>query len=642
MLSTMLNLKEVITIISSLFSIILTSLTIYYLVKKNKISYTSNTEILKNKKIINLIIIGFLTLLVIIIILQKLQWKNTIIAFLIGIIIVIFLYIISPSNLFYLIQKYKSDLIDIRKRKRLFSLLIIELLFIFIFLGIIIYQERIASTGFGPPIVFASQVKMSNDDNHKKQKILNKHEEIYHVIFRSIGDTTNVKKGYLHLTRKERDAGSIIYAYSSETLNTHEDLSISSIPKLEFKKKLKIKKENKNTLLWAIEKVDAVSLVPHAKLYILCENEILLLDNDYDSIAVEEITDIFIHDALDLNGIEIVDTKDKYSIWLLGYDGTIYYCKIQKVADKDYIKGGEKLALPVSKKLNEQFNLSDWINQKKPKGYQNAPSLKLTEQSWENKGWQSLHLVDDNNDTLTFVATNAIKEKIVIFKTLKTVSDSSYVEIVNIDSIPSNSIVRWDEGSATFPKNKEYEKKKEYYIVTTNAFDGSIILGATWNGERINTLDKQNKETLTIWGSYIEGITVTCGKHTDLFVSDRDGFIYYRPCYKCNSSGILSFLICFIRRFVPAKFKENQSDWFYTINMHDLVTHGQDIAYDKDGGVWFVEENYFRRLDPALFSWGYQWSLWIKEKSLIIISMLLLSIVTTYTLARNKIQEINE
>ncbi|MCX6307109.1 MAG: hypothetical protein NT040_19255 [Bacteroidetes bacterium] len=483
------------------------------------------------------------------------------------------------------------------------------------------YASEVSATGYGPPIVFVSKISTQDSLTKDCQRLLNDTVyESFNVTFRKVGSHKSLFDGFLKIKKGTKTEGMISIIGHGDGLE-RDTFKISKISKLEFKKYIK---SDSALGLWTIESLTDSSMIPHARLYILDTSDIQLYSNselverkckgckqsqkglnqtiiNCKPLKYKEITDIYLPNALDMNGIDVYALDGNYYIRLMGYNGQLHNCLIKSKVDVKFLKRCAKQASTQSIELLSSFNLTYLLNKK--------DSSRI---SWPTIGWQNIDSysnIPGKIEGLPFISINAITERVVIYnlswnkvtgKDIKLLIDTTF-------PIPTKREIRLDQGCTTF-EYKEDGRQKEYYLVTTDAYSGLINLYLSY--DRVFRKFDSVPASLQLSNVYVEGAAVSSNKHHDLFISGRNGIIYYRPCYKCESKGILSSVCCFFRTLVPDRISLREN-WFYELDMKPFVTHLQDISCAEDGGIWYLDQSYFRRLYPELFNWRYQWSVFI-------------------------------
>lgn len=533
-----------------------------------------------------------------------------------------------PAFLQQLLQQYVLNNIEkaldwvrdrVRGKKWFYRLISLQLTVAISLLIILAYEKHIRNTSFGPPIVIAAkQSKLRVIDLKGNQK---DDTDGARVLIDKLGDNSASREGFLVPTSKTGDWSVGVVAPNSDST---QRIKIPEIVRLELKKR-------GHSELWSISRLTPYSSTPKAELFLLRPDQFKVYKKTdgsdyYHELAHSNVTDIRVNDAVRLNGIEVTQEDGQEIIWLLGYDGKLY--KIAPLSNNDdlinsFSNGGELLQPSKAIGLEEHCDLSDYVRKR----------------NFRKIGWQSLDAVEmgpgkHSSHERYFLTINSTAEKIVLFK-VNVHEINAKPTIDDTCATPYTNEARWDEGIADLRPFTDGTR----YLCVCEAFKGTVLCGMDikLGPFRFHLPPTQFKQDLTkIRGqrTYFEGIAVGPGKHGTLFISDRMGTIYFRPCIHRDIGAESWSIVCLFKRFIPGLLPFNLG--WAVLDMSDAVVHGQDIACDSRGGLWFAEEHYFRRIDPALFSFGYQWARFVHSVKEPTIAVLLISFVVTVILGFKK------
>ena len=200
--------------------------------------------------------------------------------------------------------------------------LLAELLIIGFLAAMVVDLEQTRETSYGPPALLTVWTEKAVVNDTRTQGYL--------VKLKYFGDVETVYGGLLSLS----DTAPHNLAAKRITGGTDilMPVSIATTTLMEYKKKL----EN-GEMLWALEKLDPASLMPRARLFRINSNQFSVFREDLngetgslrgDSLATytkAETPDVIYPQMGSLiNGIEIVPQLGYETIWLLGYDGSLY------------------------------------------------------------------------------------------------------------------------------------------------------------------------------------------------------------------------------------------------------------------------------------------------------------------------------
>ena len=496
-------------------------------------------------------------------------------------------------------------------------LVIISVLFLF-YIYSLWYKSYVQKTGYGPRVVFASK---RNFFTKTRGNI-----EGYRVVLDFRKKLNSSHPGFL-----VPKYSNFIQAYEGDSFISHDTvLQAQQIPIQEISK-IEYKKINKDSsfALWAIQRVNSKSLIPRTSLYVLEPSEFELWwkppnSSNYEKLDNSEELNIRIHDEVKLNGIEVTEYDDNYTIWILGYNGILYNYFVDKTTVQEnggILKKGPKI-----------------LAANTPTDMRYICDLTIILGDSYNTGWQSLDAIEGEIRGLPasqkyhyFFSINAVKLEYLVIGIPKGDNDNPIIT----HTLPfdvNNTKIKWDEGTVVFRPISNYGSDDSLFIISADAFGASVFTrkidlsfekkDKSSFGLNMNT---QVIDSIQVYGfdqerAYIEGVALGTNEHTDLVVSDREGIIHQYQCYHTKLFPNQPIkLSCIIRKCIPKNIfsflKDGTFDSPIKVDLRTSVTHGQDVAYDSQGGVWIADEHYFRKIYPSLFGFWYQWALFFANQN---------------------------
>jgi len=361
--------------------------------------------------------------------------------------------------------------------RRLFTRgLIVQFILLLSFGFAIWYKVQVQNSAYGPRMVFVASgafpaLQKSNVGG-------------YRVTLDFYGNPSTSHPGFLlpknnsNITAFESDSlGSLIQA---------EAFSVQEIAKLEFKK---LSKDGASAL-WAIQRVNPISLIPYTRLYVIKTSEFDLWWQPEDSgefvrVDKSEKLEVRMQDEINLNGIEITNDAHSQTLWLLGYDGILYKYPLDMNEDKDIIfkKGPMTLTAAAPRDLTYVCNLT-----------------LLLDASY-NSGWQSLDAIEGDiagappgSEMQYFLSTNSIKQEYIVFGIPR--KQGAHSIIIWKFSIKSDiGQPRWDEGAIAYRSTRQANTRDAHHIISSEAFRGEIKSGA-FMGKAKNTIPVDHQSYL--------------------------------------------------------------------------------------------------------------------------------------------------
>ncbi|MCB9503770.1 MAG: sigma 54-interacting transcriptional regulator [Deferribacteres bacterium] len=400
---------------------------------------------------------------------------------------------------------------------------------------------------------------------------------------------------------KDKNAKGIIRARVYQTVQDTL-LNFSRIKKLQFNFP---HPTDEGQSIWVIDQISESGITPRQfeidnnqfNLYYLvidsCPPTAVNKKLIYRKLTDIKTTDVHVHQAISLNGIDAEMKHNQITIRFLDFFGPLF--KNSNPIDSNHPiftgRGNKNIELeinPITSLAHIDF------------GYQLY------------SGWQSIESVHPKMEGASYYfSTNAEKfagnEKgqLILFKLDSTAFyDSNQINPTLIDatSLPGNTKSGRPEGSCMCIIDAEPG------LITTDAT--GYVKYVKWTGgfENLNfkNIHQEKSETLLkVDNAYFEG-AVLCEldpimdkPYSTLIVSDRSGNFWFKPWFIEERQNTYSFNF-------PYPPTDTLNGW-YQNNLQTRFEHCQELAFIKNIGLFVANENYFRVLKMGIFTRHYQW-----------------------------------
>ena len=459
-------------------------------------------------------------------------------------------------------KQWFERLYKILRGGKLFTKILVLEFILLLFFGLSLwYTNRVDNTAFGPRMAFVARGVFPDGGGGANN-------QGYRVTLDFHGSPAVSHPGLL-LPRNNSKL-TVFESDSFGTLTQSKEFSIQEIAKLEFKKLSK----DSSSVLWAIQRVNTTSLIPHTRLYVIKASEFELWwkppsADEFEKLKMPNKIDVRMQDEINLNGIEITTVNDTRILWLLGYDGTLYKHALGREKGTEtgsiFKRGPMTLAAAASEDLQYVSNLSSVLD------------------STYSTGWQSLDAIEGEiegapaaSEVQYFLSTNAIKQEFIVFGIPRKNNTHPLIlwkfPILNDPGQP-----RWDEGSIAFRSPSRDNSPPAHHLISTEAFAGKLSSGH-FDANTRNFLPPDSSysfvfqkssrtDSIQLFGAdgepaYVEGAALGLDEHVDLYVSDREGNIHIVRCFHNRLNADASWNpFCTLRKLTPP-------------NIVNLVVHG--------------------------------------------------------------------
>ncbi len=458
------------------------------------------------------------------------------------------------------------------------------------------YKEN---NSFGPAVVFAAY----SDSLIIKDQDGVAIDDGYYVKFEERRNDRRVSnQGALVIHDKTNPRQIRVQKRSGKTaVDSSQLLDVRDIRKMEFK----VDNGALGLELWTIQYFPKGKLRPASDAFHIEKGQFSLYrfssSDTLERIPATEVGDIEFRKSVSLNGIEIVDS----TLLLLGFDGDLYTKHVDssfRAQDSPEI-WHQTTDLEVAERL---LPLMEHIN----------PTV-----SW---GWQGIDRLPGEQDR--YAVVNAKSGRMYTLRehaeewTIDAMKNASSIDTVPFPLLSPPENARWHEGAAV--RNfKDASGKEQTAWFLTEAFHGELRVFLSEVGTipdftddhpylREVLLDKDGEP------SYLEGAAINDNEHAWLFVSDRTGMIHFIPCAHVDIFPAIASWRCRMQRLTPGRIwhwiRRDGKKYWEQYQLPD-VGHGQEIAVDENGNLWFAEDNYFRMIHSPIFSMWFQWgtSWWV-------------------------------